>query len=74
MKCCVSICVNQHKSSFLVPKDNLLLKEWERSLGMNLESNYRVCASHFQKYDIIDQWVSGRGQSKYTVSTYIKYI
>jgi len=55
MKCCVSICVNEHKSSFGVPKDNILLKEWEKSLGMNLESRFRVCVSHFKKYDIINQ-------------------
>lgn len=69
MKCCVSICVNEHKSSFGVPKDNILLKEWEKSLGMNLESRFRVCASHFKKDDIINQWVSGQGLSKYSVST-----
>lgn len=73
MKCCVSNCVNHHKSSFIVPKDDVLLKEWEKRLGMNLESRFRVCGSHFKKDDIIDQWVSGQGVSKYSVSSNIKY-
>jgi len=47
--------MNQHKSSFVVPKDNVLLKKWKKSLGMNLESRFRVCASYLKKYDLIDE-------------------
>lgn len=68
MKCCVPNCVNQHKSSFIVPKSEIRLKEWQSILGINLKKQFRVCASHFNKSDIIDTWESGQGFSKYTVS------
>jgi len=68
MKCCIPNCFNQHKSSFIVPKSEIRLKEWQSILGINLEKQFRVCASHFNKSDIIDTWESGQGFSKYTVS------
>jgi len=53
-----------------VPKSEIRLKEWQSILGINLKKQFRVCASHFNKSDIIDTWESGQGFSKYTVSTY----
>jgi len=68
MKCCVPNCVNQHKSSFIVPKSEIKLKEWECILGIKLKKQFRVCGSHFNKSDTIYMWESGQGFSKYTVS------
>jgi hypothetical protein len=59
MKCCVPSCVNQHKSSFIVPKSEW--EEWEFILGIKLKKQFRVCGSHFNRNDIIDTWESGQG-------------
>jgi hypothetical protein len=68
MKFCVPSCVNQHKYSFIVPKSDIKLKEWECIQGIKLKKRFRICGSHFNRNDIIDTWESGQGFSKYTVS------
>lgn len=67
-KCCVKDCKYCNASLFSVPKN--LKNEWEIALNMNLNSNSRVCATHFNPDDIIKTWESSVGASKYSVSTF----
>lgn len=65
-KCCVNGCNESSKTKFGVPiKD---IDVWEKSLGTQLTSVSRVCAKHFNNSDIINTWVSGNGNNKYSVS------
>jgi len=65
--CCIPLCTKNDKcSTFVVSKNALQL--WERSLGINLKNNSRVCKKHFKPEDIITEWVSGSGVNKYSVS------
>lgn len=69
MKCCVPNCTaGKEKSTFGVPKNEILKKQWENILGIFLKSKFRVCSVHFHETDIIRTWVSGQGLSKYSVS------
>ncbi|XP_050060677.1 uncharacterized protein LOC126551448 isoform X2 [Aphis gossypii] len=72
MSCCVPNCLFRDKylkqSRFYIPKDLSLRYEWEKALKINFQNNNsRVCRQHFRDSDIIDSWVSGTGDSKYTV-------
>lgn len=65
--CCISLFIeNDNCSTFGVPKN--VLKLWEKSLGINLKNNSRVCEKNFKPEDIITEWVSGSGVNKYSVS------
>lgn len=71
MTCCVPNCPFRDKylkqSSFCVPQDLNARSIWERVLGVNLHNNSRVCRQHFSDSDVIETWVSGIGDDKYTV-------
>jgi len=72
MSCCVPNCLFRDKYlkqiRFYIPKDLSLKYEWEKALKINFQNNnYRVCRQHFRDSDIVDSWVSGTGDSKYTV-------
>ncbi|XP_022167793.1 uncharacterized protein LOC111031953 [Myzus persicae] len=72
MRCCVASCkTNKSKTTkislFGIPKTDSLRLEWEKALGVRFKASSRVCRNHFNKEDIIDTWVSGKGLSKYTI-------
>jgi len=60
--------IGKEKSTFGVPKNEVLKKQWENILGIFLKSKFRVCSVHFHETDINRTWVSGQGLSKYSVS------
>ena len=72
MTCCVPSCKTKNKSTFSVPKDDILLNLWEKSIGFKLKPTSRLCELHFEIEDVIKTWESGQGISKYIVS--IKYL
>jgi len=68
MSGCVLNCPSKKtKSTFSVPKDEYRLKVWEENLGIPFKTKSRVCEMHFKSQDILNEWVSGQGLSKYTV-------
>lgn len=76
MKCCIKISHKVSKTTFGVPKNASLKKQWETALKMTFKKSYRVCSHHFKENDIINSWNSGKGVTKLTVSciNYLKTI
>lgn len=71
-KCCVDNCLGTSKSRFCIP--TISHGNWERSLGKSLNKRSRICGDHFLENDIIDTWVSGEGNNKYSVSRHTYFV
>ena len=65
-KCCVNGCHESSKTIFGIHIKDIAV--WEKSLGTQLTSVSRMCAKNFKSSDIINTWVSGNGNDKYSVS------
>jgi len=46
-------CKTKNKSTFSVPKDDILLNLWEKSIGFKLKPTSRICELHFEIEDVI---------------------